>query len=127
MQRIVSIIALLIYVLASVDTYVNVHYCGDSLSSINLYEKTGSCCCDDLHDLENNCCSDAVIQLDVDKEQITPSSISNSYKVFTKIVGLNSSLVENPKISGSDNTRDNLPPPENRPLYLTLSSFIFYG
>lgn len=114
----------------------NVHHCGGEIASVssvfslkepceNIVEKEQKTCCAKLSDDHNGCCSDEIIQADLDDSIISQFSFDIDYFSILPIVEFPFFWNESIKISAQCLTYycdANAPP-----LYQLHSQFLFYA
>lgn len=115
---------------------INLHYCGQTLESWNLYSDSGcggDDACGDESEENDDCCKDEVVVVKVNQDQETTSQLSFkisqlaavpmpayiSYDVHAALLKNTESLTNNP----------NAPPGlwEGIPLYKLHSNYTYYG
>jgi len=118
------------YFLISIGVSVNVHYCGDKVDSVELYGKTKICCCKDNSENSKGCCGDDFFFYQFDENQLS-SQLSQSQDEVQSVAALLDYSQEKPAeiilISGLNLDLLNLPPPQQRPLWLMNCSMLYYS
>ncbi len=128
MSKRITILLSLFYLLISAGGFINIHYCSGQINHIELFGDSKHCGCNH-HDQEaSHCCEDkpVFIQFGTDQDitrNIVPVYNSSSFLLpgFTQ---LNFKSLQQ---EGSHFNANNLPPPSKQPIWLTKSSFLFYG
>ncbi|MBF6598832.1 MAG: hypothetical protein ITF98_11505 [Fermentimonas sp.] len=76
MKRFAAIFSLIIMLITAIQPVITMHYCGDELSSLQIYQTIDNygVCCDDIehHDASitgNSCCETEVMKLTTDEYQ----------------------------------------------------------
>ena len=93
MKRIVAKFSLILIMITAIQPVIAMHYCGDELSSLQIYQTNGieDFCCDDTehHDVltsGNHCCDTEILKLSTDKYQTIVEQF------FPKILSLSSDV-----------------------------------
>ena|SRR5690554_1716238 len=93
MKRIVAIVSLILIMITSIQPVIAMHYCGDELNSLQIYQTNGieDLCCDntkhnDALTSDNHCCETDMLKLSTDEyqtiaEQLFPKSTSISLDI----------------------------------------------
>lgn len=140
MKKLIAIPLLILYLVAVSGTMVQLHFCGNELSSWKVNEQKASCCCgDDAAPVngkaslsEDNCCSDKVITLKIAQDQNAAQGILLQFATLQSatVPGYTIALpVEIPVAHGQPAYRANAPPGlwQDIPLYKLHSRFTYYG
>ncbi len=127
MIRIISFILTLFYITLTSGAYINIHYCGGDIQSIDLSANNEMCCCG-IDYGTSGCCENEIVLLKIDVDQnvsITQNIISELYSI-NYISNTNNTLIE----IEYDNIKFNdviIPPPKPEPIWLLNCTLTFYG
>lgn len=129
MKKILSILLLTFYLAVSSVSAINLHYCQGYLVDLSINSAAESCC-DNETRKTSSCCKDINLQIDLNDDQQTNSSIQleqlRKHTIFFATV-----LLDVNAISENYNTPSpviNDPPGGNySKIYLITNSFLFYS
>ncbi|MBL7766331.1 MAG: hypothetical protein JNJ58_09575 [Chitinophagaceae bacterium] len=133
MKRIYSISLLFLYLSFSLGLVVSLHYCGESLASFKLYEKSSCCCDENLGGKPDDCCKDEFKTLKVTTDQIQHEHEFKLHGHDLVFISQNHDVAEyaTRNYGSSAFTLSTLPRPPDRsgqvPIYKQIHAFLFYS
>lgn len=127
LRKTASILIAFTYLMLSVGVGIAMHYCGDEVTSVGLYDTDGCECGDESTD--SGCCEDEYLFFKADYDQkpevrIDAKKFSSDQNPFTVNTFADSYLI---KLKQGQTVHYESPPPLIRSLFLLNHSFIFYG
>ncbi|OFX83324.1 MAG: hypothetical protein A2W99_12060 [Bacteroidetes bacterium GWF2_33_16] len=117
------------YVLVSLGLTINLHYCGDRLESLKLFENTESCCCGG-ETTNKSCCENQFLHYAISDEQ----RVSQDFRILT-IPSINLdiqpiidiALLNNEHNLDFQRFENNSSPPYKNPFWILNCSLIYYA
>jgi|SRR5690606_8416472 len=138
MKKFIAIPLLFLYTLALSGMMIQLHFCGDELSSWTVNANQTTCCCEEGNQealtitQTEDCCEDQVIDLKIDQDQHTSTIITIALDGLQQVVPAQNDLfpftfplAQQVKIAYSANA-----PPgiwQHIPLYKLHQRFTYYG
>lgn len=107
------------------------HYCGDAIAAINVYQ-TASCCCDDNNEPTSDCCKDEWKTLKITDDH----QLADKFELATPLVWIPTTPIAYTNIVGihilsTTYIPQQLPRPpditQNRTYYQRYHTLIFYS
>ena len=133
MKRTTAIFSLILMLITAIQPVIAMHYCGDKLSSFQIYQTNGiqDFCCDNSENhvasiSGNSCCETEMVKLSTDEFQTNTEQLSSkTLPLSINIIGFN---LVNQLISSEPDTNTLLPTLKfpSKGLYLTDVSILNY-
>ncbi|MFT4062816.1 MAG: hypothetical protein QM642_10730 [Edaphocola sp.] len=138
MKKFVAINLLVLYLVAVSDTMVQLHFCGNRLTTWNINNTQPACCCKTSAKTDGikkeDCCKNKVITLKLAGSQNVQPKLLPAFNDFVALLPAPTGFSFPEKfLSGSTGIsvyRGKAPPPgiwQNIPLYKLHARFTYYG
>lgn len=127
MKRILAFILALFYITLTSGAYINIHYCGGDIQSVDLGAQHELCCCG-MDYSNSSCCENEIVQLKIDVDQDVVFVKNINSKLFLSNIISNSSNELTETVFNDIKFNDIfIPPPKSEHIWLINCTLIFYG
>lgn len=128
MRKWFSILFVFFYLSVSSIDAIHFHFCHGKLINVSLNIPAKSCC-SDLSTVQGVCCTNVMVDIEVDENQLTAGAPSEVICKFSVPSQPSDAFLFQPELAASDKANfSDLSPPlsVHPPFYLVYHSFLFY-
>jgi hypothetical protein len=127
MKQLATFFLTVFYFITTVGVTVNIHYCQGEVSSVMVFSKTGKCCCS-VETMPEGCCDDETFFYQLDDIQLISQNFENE-RITPKANSIDFTDTNDIAVVQKETPVEelNLPPPQQKALWLLNCSLTYYG